>query len=183
MPLRPLLIGAFLLAMGLVVFKSMTATAVPVVGYVQQMPIYSPSLIGGGGFRVELHGAPRADMTPEETLAPLRAPGWTGAGKAKPMTGEPGPDAGTRLVLVFNGVVAPTKQLCNRPDKLGGEAQDGPLRVAAAYCVGGRMATSGGVSAGAISGPDDPLYKEAMTQLFLAMMPPRNNMLTNGGAR
>lgn len=161
----------------------LSAAAVPVVGYVDVDPLYSPHAVRAGGMRVEIYGAPRTDMDAAAIVAPLRAPAWVGGGPLEPVEPMGADGEGRRLILAFHGSLRAGDLPCRNPSKLGGRVADGPLRVVAVYCSGPKFMTRAVLSDGAIGGPDDPRYRRAMSSLFSAMFPPRNPETASGGGR
>lgn len=140
------------------------------ISFVNQTQLYSPQMVRAGGFRAEVYGAPRTDMSVEQALNGVHAPGWA---NAMPLTPVERPGQDSRIVLIFNPASgAPSAAMCNNPADFEGKAQNVPLRVFAAYCVADRLVARGALNAPALGDVDSPGYRQSMNNLLAAMLPP-----------
>ncbi len=158
------------------------ASALPVVTYILQTPLYKPSTVQAAGLNVEMHGTPPG-MDAEAALAGLHGPAWVGGAPLKLLPADAKPGQGTRLVLIFNGASAPSEAVCAEPDALGGgvASAGSPLRVLAVYCSADRMMARGALSSAPVAGPGSEDYRGAMQSLLAAMFQPQNNNISPFG--
>lgn len=145
-------------------------------------PAYDPASVSRAardGLPTVVHGNPFAlprEQAERLVLSTLRMPGWhRPAGfVADPNAGE---RRGYRLVVVFNPA---------RPVGHGGACRDprdialGPgaatTRLHAAFCASERPLSHISGRA-ALTGPDDPAFRELLAQALDQLLPPRNHLI------
>lgn len=171
-----------ILVLAAVALYTTAASALPVVTYILQTPLYKPSTVQAAGLNVEMHGTPPG-MDAEAALAGLHGPAWVGGAPLKLLPADAKPGQGTRLVLIFNGASAPSEAVCAEPDALGGgvASAGSPLRVLAVYCSADRMMARGALSSAPVAGPGSEDYRSAMQSLLAAMFQPQNNNISPFG--
>ncbi|MFP4004710.1 MAG: hypothetical protein ACLFV8_13105 [Alphaproteobacteria bacterium] len=160
-----------------------SALAVSIITRTDIAPFYSVSEImtakRGAGLPTEVHGAPSESATLESILAPLRLPSRVGGGDLVPY--EPGRRAVTRMVLLFNPDIPSARTACRDPAATGARRMGGRLEVFAVLCHGGRWFSQAHLRDGAVTAETDTGYAGSMMQLFLALMPSRDEVERDSG--
>jgi len=149
---------------------------------VRQSADYGDQAIGTGPLKLEIHGAPRANMPAEDIARLLPVPDWFSERKTELLPeGAGGPSAGDRLVLTFNGADSPTDALCRAGPDQAAEAQDGPYTLVAAYCDPASIVTQGALSAQSLADRSDQDFVRDM-QGFMDQLFPKPEKSGETGA-
>ena len=154
----------------------------PFAGYYDQhfSAIYERIEVSAAGSQgpvpLVVRGSPFADLSRERLAAAVIA-GMSSSAALYPMRltgGDPGPrSVDYRIILVFGQPSLGANGLCAAPD--APFAVDGALNAAAAFCVGDRLMTGiRGRSQAAVSGPDDPVFRDFLHGLTSSLLPPDN---------
>jgi hypothetical protein len=172
------------LTAGFLVWLGGSALALSIITRTDITPFYSLSEVmaakRGGSFPAEVHGAPSPAAGPEAILAPLRLPTRAGGGHLIPVSPGAGrPDI--RMVLLFNAKRLSARTACREPEATGARPADGGLEVFAVLCRGGNYFSQAHLRDGSVQGETDPGYARSMMQLFLALMPSRDEVDRDSG--
>jgi len=163
------------LAAGLALGMVAPLFAAPVITRTDRTALYTPSEIMAAkrndSLPVEVHGGPSARATPAATTAPLQLPADVGGGRLVPVNTGSEAAEGTRIVLLFNTTDYNPETACGAPSQGAARRADGPLDVFAVLCEGKTFFSQAHLRDDDVSGEDDPGYANAMSQLFLALMP------------
>ena len=169
---------------GFLLWLGGSALAVTIITRTDITPFYSLSEVMAakrdGGLPAEVHGAPSPASTAAAILKPLRLPSRVGGGHLVPVA--PGPaGAEIRMVLLFNANYLSARTACREPEAAGARQSQGGLDVFAVLCRGGDYFSQAHLRDGSVQGETDPGYARSMMQLFLALMPSRDEVDRDSG--
>ena len=174
-----------ILAVGFMLWLGGSATAVSIITRTDITPFYSLSEVmtakRDGGLATEVYGGPSESVTAAAITAPLRLPARVGGGRLIPVPPDSEAVPAIRMVLLFNAAYLDARTACRDPAAAGASRQDGGLNVFAVLCHGGRYFSQAHLRDGSVSGVSDPGYAASMMQLFLALMPSRDEVDRDSG--
>lgn len=174
---------AAMLASCVVTAMSGTAAAMPVITETDITDTYSTSEImtakQADALSTQIFGGPSAQASATATAAPLKLPATVGGGRVAPAESGAQP-AGTRMVLLFNAGPVDGETACKSPARAGARKSDGPLNVFAVVCRGDEYLSQAHLRDDSVTGEKDSRYAKAMSQLFLAVMPPDEELEREG---
>lgn len=173
------------LAAGFLLWLVGAATAVSIITRTDITPFYSLSEVMAakrdGGLPTEIHGAPSLGAAPADIVAPLRLPSRVAGGRLLPIGPDAERRAPIRLVLLFNADYLSARAACRRPGATGARELDDGLDVFAVLCRGDDYFSQAHLRDSAVTGETDPGYARSMTQLFLALLPSRDEVDRDNG--
>lgn len=85
------------------------------------------------------------------------------------------------MVLLFNADYLSARKACRDPAATGARKENGRLEVFAVLCHGGTYFSQAHLRDSAVSGESDPRYARSMMQLFLALMPSKDEVERDSG--
>jgi hypothetical protein len=153
------------------------ARAQVTVNYSDSRNFYSPEYAGyvasRGPIPTVVHNAPFGPAGAQAVAARMPVPGFLG--RASFQAAE-GPQAlpYDRLVVAFDPVPGTNStQLCRDPD-VGGGAHGSRTHVLAVLCRGAYPTSEAALGAPLVRSPDDPVFRELLSQIALAVFPSQN---------
>ncbi|MGE0164029.1 MAG: hypothetical protein AB7S71_12930 [Dongiaceae bacterium] len=162
-----------------------------VIDYVRLEPGYRPQQFayaaGGRDLRTEIQGNPFAMPQAEFDAAVTAAMQGAHFGPATNLTTTPGETARPdyRVRLLFNGPAAGSGALLcgGAPATIAPAAENGNVRLLAAFCNGADPLSYLTAHAGGIQGVQDPAFRDFMRQVTTNLFPPQNRQEQDRGCR
>jgi hypothetical protein len=150
------------------------AQAQVTVNYADSRNFYSPEYAGyvasRGPIPTVVHNAPFGPAGAQTIAARMPVPGFLGRASFQ-AAGGPEALPYDRLVLAFDPAPGTnTTHLCREPD-IGSASHGGRTYVLAVLCRGAYPTSEAALGAPTVRSPDDPVLRELLSQIALAVFP------------